>query len=215
MAIRANKSSKQKEKKNDSSNHYRGAEDVKFTPMIELLPYKAITNDVDHFIVLKDKDDGYADMLSIRGQGVGTMSAPEQLRIIDGFHSFLQTALDSMKIIISPFPVDTSEQQRYWGHRYVKVMKQVQAASDPRRKQQLRTQLRYIRVKQRQNVDVEKKLVSEEFILVLFGKRKIDLRNLREACKSWGGKSLILEDMSKRKKEEALFRINNLNTQIK
>jgi hypothetical protein len=79
----------------------------------------------------------------------------------------------------------------------------------------LRTQLRYIDIKQKQNVAVEKKLVSEEFILIIFGKRKQELRNLRDAVISWGGDSLILEPMDLERKEETLFRINNLNTQIK
>ena len=51
--------------------------------------------------------------------------------------------------------------------------------------------------------------------MIIFGKRKQELRNLRDAVISWGGDSLILEPMDLERKEETLFRINNLNTQIK
>lgn len=206
---------KKRQQEQLDSEHYRGSENVPSATMLELLAYRGFTKDADHFIVLREKADGYADLLNIRGQGVGTMSGREQQQIIDGFHHFLQTAVDDMKIIISPFPVDASKQKSYWQSRYVKVLKAVQRETDPRRRQQLRTQLRYIDIKQKQNVAVEKKLVSEEFILIIFGKRKQELRNLRDAVISWGGDSLILEPMDLERKEETLFRINNLNTQIK
>ncbi|MGY0225732.1 hypothetical protein ACW188_00120, partial [Limosilactobacillus fermentum] len=83
-----------------------------------------------------------------------------------------------------------------------------------RRRLQLQTQQRYIRDKQRTNIEVEKQLVSEEFIIVLFGKDKHTLRQNRQAAIQYGG-SLILEEISLEKKEETLFRINNLNTRVK
>lgn len=217
MAIRTGKKTKQRRKTNPVANlkKYRGVTEASFTEMRDLLAYKAITKDQDHFLVLKDESDGYAELLSIRGQGVGTMSLPQQASILEGFHHFLQAALDDMKIIISPFPIDTTEQQSYWGTRYGIVANAVRRESNPRRKLQLQTQLRYIRVKQRQNLAVEKALISEEFVLILFGKRKIDLRNKREAVMAWGGKSLVMEPLSLKKKKEVLYRINNLNTSIK
>lgn len=216
MAIRGAKTQvKKKVSPIEKLKKYRGVSEAKFAEMRDLLAYKAITKDDDHFLVLKEEADGYADLLSIRGQGVGTMSYNEQQNIIEGFHHFLSAALEDMKIIISPFPVDTSHQRRFWGQRYTTVADQLKQATNQRRRQQLQTQLRYISSRQRQNVAVEKALVSEEFILVIFGKRKIDLRNEREAVIAWGGKALVMETLPLEKKEEILTRINNLNTRVK
>ncbi len=204
-----------KQQRLEQLEHYRGSEATPSSSMLELLAYKGITKDSDHFIILREKADGYADMLSIRGQGVRTMSIREQDQIIDGFHHFLQTAIDDMKIIISPFPVDASKQKSYWQSRYIKVMNDLKRETDIRRKRQLQTQLHYIENKQWENDQVEKKLVSEEFILLIFGKRPVELRNLRDAVISWGGDALVMEPLSLERKKETLFRINNLNTKIK
>lgn len=63
-----------KQQRLEQLEHYRGSEAVPSSSMLELLAYKGITKDSDHFIILREKADGYADMLSIRGQGVRTMS---------------------------------------------------------------------------------------------------------------------------------------------
>ena len=183
--------------------------------MIDLLPYRRISNDRDALIELKSDKDGYVDLLTIRGQGVLTMTHNAQSELITGFYHFLQAYVEDFKFIISPFPVDTSEQRRYWGERYARVQNLIRQEHDPRRQAQLRAQLRYISDKQNTNMLVEKKLVSEEFVLVIFGKTKSQIRQYRQAAINFGGKALIVEEMPRRKKEETLFRINNLNTRIR
>ena len=74
--------------------------------MMNLLAYKAITDDPEHFLALKEKEDGYADLLNIRGLGVGTMAQREANIVLDDFYHFLQAALSDVKFIICPFPVD-------------------------------------------------------------------------------------------------------------
>ncbi len=133
--------------------------------------------------------------------------------VLDDFYHFLQAALSDMKFIICPFPVDTTEQKIYWGKRYNRTNIAISQETDPRRKHQLMTQLKYIHQTQRRNMLVENQLISEDFFLLLFGKTKTILRNNRNAAMNWGGSALFLEPLSKKRKEEVLTRINNLNTQ--
>jgi hypothetical protein len=206
---------KKKESLAEQRSHFRGTEDFNWLPMMDLLAYKQITNDPDHLIQLKESQDGWADLLTVRGQGVGTMSMNQQGNLIQGFYHFLQAYLEDVTFIISPFPVDTGRQQAFWGRRYERITQQIAREQNPRRRLQLQMQQRYIRDKQRTNIEVEKQLVSEEFIIVLFGKDKHTLRQNRQAAIQYGGSSLILEEISLEKKEETLFQINNLNTRVK
>lgn len=183
--------------------------------VLELLQYKAITKDKNNFIILKDKDDGYAEMLSIRGQGVGTMAGRQQVEVIEGYMSFLRAYLEDSKAIISPFPANTAVQQRYASRMYTKVAKELNQEQDQRTKQQMRTRLRYINDQLQTNVKVEKELFNQEFILLIFGKNVRQLMNNRDNAVRWGGSALILEPMNRKRKEEALFRINNMNTKIR
>lgn len=202
-----------REEQIEQLKHFSGNGSGPDTSILELLAYKNITKDADHFVVLTEEADGYVELLSIRGQGVFSLSAGEQERIINGYHIFLQRMLDDIKIIISPFPADTLKQQRYWSEQWQHVNKKIAKEIDTRRRQQLLTRRRYIEIKQKQNLDVNHKLVSKEYILLLFGKTKQNLRDLRELAISWGGQSLNLEPLTLAKKEELLRRINNLNTQ--
>ena len=92
-------SRKQKENGKDPLEHYR-SEKLAYTPMMNLLAYKAITDDPEHFLALKEKEDGYADLLNIRGLGVGTMAQREANIVLDDFYHFLQATLSDMKFII-------------------------------------------------------------------------------------------------------------------
>lgn len=185
------------------------------TPMLNLLAYKQLTDDPEHFIQFKSNADGYADLLTIRGQGVLSMTRDGQANLILGFKHFLQAYLDDFEFIISPFPVDTSEQQRFWAQRYIRIQEAIRKEQNPQRLQQLRAQLRYINDKQNTNILVERQLVSEEFLLLLYGKTKMNLRQNRQTAINFGGKALVIEPMSRKKKEETLFRINNLNTRVR
>lgn len=182
-------------------------------PMIDFLPYKSITKDRNHFIILKDQDDGFADILSIRGQGVNSMSYREQDAIVEGFVTFLKTALEDMKVIISPFPADTSKQQEHSTRMYNQVNQELSQTKDPRRRRQLRTRLRYISDQIHMNGEVEDQLFNEEYLLVVFGKHQKELINNRENVIRWGGNALILEPISLERKQAILTRINNMNTE--
>lgn len=197
---------------NDPAQTNRG-EMPNHAPMIDYLPYKSITNDRYHFIVLKDKEDGYAEILSIRGQGINSMSYREQENIVNGFVNFLKTALEDMKVIISPFPADTSKQLEHSTKMYNLVNQELAQTQDPRKRRQLRTRLRYINDQIHMNGEVEDQLFNEEYLLVIFGRYQKDLINNRENAIRWGGNALILEPISLERKQAVLARINNLNTE--
>lgn len=51
--------------------------------------------------------------------------------------------------------------------------------------------------------------------MVLFGKTKQQVRERRETAINSGGVALIMSPLTLEKKKEILFRINNLNTEVK
>ncbi len=118
--------------------------------------------------------------------------------------------LPDHKYLITPFPIDTSTQKTFWGQRYIKVSDQLRHETNPIKARQLQTQLRYIKVKQEQNI-----LVEQEFFLIIFGKDKESIREERDSALNTGGIALIMNQLTLAKKKEILFRINNLNTEIK
>ena len=215
MAINGAVKAKKERSKNNDLTTYKGTQALASASMLKLFNYKAITDDPDHLIAAKDKNDGFMDVLSIQGQGVGTMAWNQQNMIVDDFLRFLRGYLPDIDFIITPFPIDTSSQKSFWGRRYMRIMNLIQQTSDPNRLRQLQTQRKYIQVKQQQNVSVEEQLSSEEFFLVIFGKTKESIRDRRDTAMNLGGSALIMQHLSLNKKEELLFKINNLNTEIK
>ncbi len=186
-----------------------------FAPMTALLGYKGFTDDRDHFIKLKQSDDGYAELLTIQGQGIATMSPRHQRSLTTGFEDFLRAMVDDAKFIISPFPADTSEQRAYTSHLISVVNKQMKRATNKRVYHQLATRRHYLQNQLQRLIQVEKQLSNQEFICVLFSHHRRDLRTLRDNAISWGGNAIILDKIPVKKKEEILFRINNLNTKIR
>lgn len=220
MAIKRTESGKVDSKKGifnilgKNKEESSGKGSMAFSPMVKLLGYKSLTNDDDAFLVLKEASYGYADLLNIRGQGLGTMSRNQQIKIINDFQNFLRVAIEDMKFIISPFPADTSSQQAFTTQMYSAVYKKLQTVEDERQRQQLQARLRYLDDQLKRNIQVEKELYNQEFIIMIFGKSRRNLATSRDNIIRWGGESLVIERLPRHKKEQVLFRINNLNTKI-
>lgn len=218
MPIRNHNNSGKRSKKQQKESlidHFRGTEQPPVTSMINLFNYKALTDDPDHLLVAKDKNDGYIDLLQIQGHGLGSLTYDQQSLVLQDYHRFLQVFLADHKYIITPFPIDASDQKSFWGRRYIKVSNQIRHENNPIKQKQLQTQLRYIQTKQKLNLWVESNLRSEEFFMVLFGKTKQQVRERRETAINSGGVALIMSPLTLEKKKEILFRINNLNTEVK
>lgn len=212
MAIHSETKTKRLKKKKDLTD-FRGTEQPPTAAILDVFNYKAITNDSDHLIVAKNGT--YIDLLNIEGRGVWSLTRDQQDLLLANYHYFLQVFLPDHKYLITPFPVDATSQKTYWGRRYIKVSDQLRVESDPNRIKQLQTQLRYIKDKQKQNFAVERKLRSAEFFMLLFGRTKQELRERRNAAINSGGVALVMNQIPLKKKKEILFRINNLNTDIK
>ena len=212
MAIHSETKTKRLKKEKDLTD-FRGTEQPPKAAILDIFNYKAITNDSDHLIVAKNGT--YIDLLNIEGRGVWSLTRDQQDLLLANYHYFLQVFLPDHKYLITPFPVDATSQKTYWGRRYIKVSDQLRVERDPNRIKQLQTQLRYIKDKQKQNFAVERKLRSAEFFMLLFGRTKQELRERRNAAINSGGVALVMNQIPLKKKKEILFRINNLNTDIK
>ncbi len=212
MAIHSETKTKRLKKEKDLTD-FRGTEQPPIAAILDIFNYKAITNDSDHLIVAKNGT--YIDLLNIEGRGVWSLTRDQQDLLLANYHYFLQVFLPDHKYLITPFPVDATSQKTYWGRHYIKVSDQLRVERDPNRIKQLQTQLRYIKDKQQQNFAVERKLRSAEFFMLLFGRTKQELRERRNAAINSGGVALVMNQIPLKKKKEILFRINNLNTDIK
>ncbi len=212
MAIHSETKTKRLKKEKDLTD-FRGTEQPPISAILDIFNYKAITNDSDHLIVAKNGT--YIDLLNIEGRGVWSLTRDQQDLLLANYHYFLQVFLPDHKYLITPFPVDATSQKTYWGRHYIKVSDQLRVERDPNRIKQLQTQLRYIKDKQQQNFAVERKLRSAEFFMLLFGRTKQELRERRNAAINSGGVALVMNQIPLKKKKEILFRINNLNTDIK
>ena len=62
---------------------------------------------------------------------------------------------------------------------------------------------------------INKSGINKEFFLIIFGKDKESIREERDSALNTGGIALIMNQLTLAKKKEILFRINNLNTEIK
>lgn len=216
MAIKQNDSvtSGSKKKRGSISRHH--ANNMPESElMLKLLDYKGFTPDVHHFIVLKDSSDGYVEMLTIRGQNVDSMGRNQQVHMISGFQDYLRAYLEDQKIIISPFPANTTKQQAFQSASYAAVMNRLKSTRDARKQQQLRTRLRYINDQLQRNIQVEHELDNLEYILLLFGKTITRLNDLKSNARNWGNQSIVIEEMEQEQKEQVLFRINNMNTRLR
>ena len=220
MVIQTNKKTKvgrigMTKKKNDLSDllKFNGSDPNLDSSILKLFNYKAITADHDHLIVARD--GSYMDLINIRGHGLYSLTYEQQNIVLSDYHRFLQVFLPDHKYIITPFPVDTSPQKSFWGERYIKVSNQLRRETNAIRRNQLQTQLYYIRIKQNNNILVEQLLHSEEFYLLIFGEDKEEVRDKRSSSINSGGEALIMSQITLEKKKEILFRINNLNTEIK
>lgn len=204
---------KGKGKVENELTQFSGTKEPPSASVLKLFNYKAIDDDKDHLIIARD--DSYIDMLNIQGHGVRSLTYDQQTDLLSDYHRFLQVFLPDHKYLITPFPIDTSTQKTFWGQRYIKVSDQLRHETNPIKARQLQTQLRYIKVKQEQNILVEQQLRSEEFFLIIFGKDKESIREERDSALNTGGIALIMNQLTLAKKKEILFRINNLNTEIK
>lgn len=186
-----------------------------FAPITMLMGYKGLTKDRDHFLILKDPDDGYAELLSIQGQGIASMPPRQQAQLIAGFRDYLRAMVDDCKFLISPFPADTSEQRAYTAHLLYVVGRQMKQTHNQRLYRQLATRHSYLKGQLQRLIQVEKQHSNQEFICALFNRHRRDLRNLRDNAIVWGGSALRMDKISAKKKEQIIFRINNLNTRIR
>lgn len=175
----------------------------------KLVGYRGLTHDRYAYLRLADDADGYVEMMSVRGQDVGSLPPDDSVAIIGQYQDFLRRYVEATKIFVSPFPVDTSQQRGYWTRQYIKLNKELRSIDDPAIAKQLSTRIQFISDRIEQTHVVEQELFNQEYIMFFFGKTTRQLTDLISNAKSWGGCAVILEPISRKRKEEIVTRINN------
>lgn len=180
--------------------------------ILDLLNYKNITDDDNHFIVLKDGT--YCNFLQVPGVGLDSFPGNKYGEITDGFTHFLRQYVYDLTFLTTQFPASTQEQQIYWNRRLFKVQTKIQESHDSNQRKQLRTKERYIKQSLRVVKNVEQQLENQEYICFVFAKTKRDLLSRCTDVKHYGEQYLSFNDIDLKRKKQLLFKINNMNTPL-
>lgn len=218
MAFRnSNYQEEERLSRNNSSNDYFSKFNKKLdkkTSALELLPYKRMT-DHNQFVNTYDQLE---EFYLIRGKALRNTSTQEGMNLISDFRRFAKTYVDDVKIIVSMYPTETFEQQRYFMFKSKKALAEIdklertigkfQAQGNmemvrelQHRIKQLRLQNHYIKNIYLQNEEnVSKFLKNQEYLMVIYGDDLKDIRNKVDNIKRWSGNALELIPISPDKK---------------
>lgn len=176
------------------------------------LKYKKLTADTDAFLQLSD--DTFAEILAIEGIGLAQLPDGEMNDVANGFAEFWRHYLEDTTIITTPFPATTTQQQMFWHERYQQAQDEARRTVSERNKRVWLARQRYSSDRIKAAKAVEDHLQNQEYIIVLFGKSRSELRQLIDNAYENGGQYLQFRKLSRERKQLMLFRINNMNVQV-
>ncbi|GKT03957.1 hypothetical protein [Furfurilactobacillus entadae] len=178
----------------------------------QYLNYKALVGP-KHYLALQH-EYGYAELLTIRGQDLDSLSNQERIKKLNEFADFEGSNLEDQQIIFTKFPTDTLSQQGYWGRLYARLLNEFDATTDPRRRRSLKRRQMMVMDAINTEKTIADQLFNLEFVLVIFSKRLSELDSLVSRAKQTGGETVILDDMTVAEKERLCHTMHNLNTEL-
>ncbi|WP_413628342.1 hypothetical protein R4B61_07480 (plasmid) [Fructilactobacillus vespulae] len=180
--------------------------------IIDLMGYKKITSDNHHYLCLKDGT--YCNLLKVPGIGLDSYPNSEYMDITDGFTSFLRQYVYDITFITTQFPASTQEQQIYWNQKLFKAQSDLQKTRDQKERTKLQIKIRYIKESLSVTRNVEQQLENQEYIVLIFAKNPRELNMKCQDIKQYGGKYIQFQDMDLKRKQQLLFKINNMNAPL-
>ncbi|HLR43129.1 MAG TPA: hypothetical protein VK067_07835 [Pseudogracilibacillus sp.] len=159
-----------------------------------ILPFIQIHDD---HILLKD---GVMDIYQVQTKNIHALNDFDLNYLLLNRAQFLRSYFRSFKEVILNFPTNTELQRAYW------LRKKQQATNTSR--------LKYIEQKLFEFEFLERERYNREFFMFVYAGDKEELMDRKNDCKQGMQNSFPLLEISKDKKEQILFLLNNQNTQI-
>src|SRR5699024_3789719 len=159
------------------------------------LPYVQIH---DEYILLKE---GVMDIFQVQTKNIHALNDADLNYLLLNRAQFLRSYFRSFKEVILNFPTNTEVQRAYW-------LKKQQQAKNPSR-------LKYIEQKLFEFECLERERYNREFFMFIYADDKEELEDRKSDCMQGMQSSFPLQRLSKNKKEQILFLLNNQNTQLK
>lgn len=186
----------------------------KHLDITDVLFYTKMTNP-DHF--LKLQDGTFVELMRIRGRGLRGATINTSRLISDAFAKFNRAFLNDYGWYTMQFPVDTGTQQQNWTELYKQCAAEYAGLKDrkSRRGYELVRQEGLITEEIQVDKNSEKVLHNKEYIMLIPGDTVDKVKDSVEDALSFSKSSmdlLMLEKMTKSRKEMVLFRLNNPNS---
>lgn len=159
-----------------------------------LLPFLQIHDD---YIMMKD---GYMEIYQIETKDLYTRNDEDLNYLMLSLTKFYRSYYDDMKIIAMNFPSNTERQRKYW-------QKKLESADDPVR-------IGFINRKLFELDFLEKERTNREFFLFLYADNEQQLSERKKQVVRSMQQAFPLATLTKEKKQDVLFILNNQNTKI-
>ncbi|TFJ91546.1 hypothetical protein [Lentibacillus salicampi] len=179
-------------KQRDKSSNIKKDKMLRQTP--EILPFMQMHDD---YILLKS---GVMDILQIQTKNIHALNDTDLNVLLMNRTRFLRSYFRSYKEIILNFPANTEAQRTYW------LKKREQTASPIR--------LEYIDQKLREFDFLEGERSNREFFIFVYGDDKQELTDRKNDAKQGMQQAFPLTELTRTKKEQILFLLNNQNTKL-
>jgi len=188
---------KNKMKKNNDFRKKMKGEEKKTRLMrqtSDILPFKQIHDD---YILL---EDGAMDIFQVDTQNVHALNEVDLEVLLLNRTQFLRSYFPSFKEVILNFPTNAERQRQYWE-------KKKQQASN-------KTRLEYINQKLFEFDYLESERYNREFFLFVYADTQDNLLERKHEMMQGMQNSFPLHRLSRQKKEQVLFLLNNQNTKL-
>src|SRR5690625_5200120 len=159
-----------------------------------ILPFIQIHDD---HILLKE---GVMDIFQVQTKNIHALNDVDLNYLLLNRAQFLRSYFRSFKEVILNFPTNTEVQRAYW-------LKKKQQAKNASR-------LKYIEQKLFEFEFLESERYNREFFMFIYADDEEALANRKQDCKQGMQNSFPLQEITRNKKEQILFLLNNQNTQL-
>lgn len=179
-------------------------------PIVDVTPYKKITKEG----YLVDKHNEYQAYLKVKTNDLVSMNNSDLNRVISQLTSICRVYTEPMKILSMTYLAETTTQQLYWKGRIDTYRKMLLSGTLSKKEgERYQTMFHLAQENLRRVAWVEGNLTELTFFIVVYGKseKEIDTR-VRDMIR-FGGREFDLKQLSGKKLENVVFRLNNMNTE--
>lgn len=153
----------------------------------------------NHDTYIMKKED-VMEIYQIDTKDLYTRNVDDLNQLISGLAVFFRSYLESVKFIGMNFPCNTESQRVYWEKKLSKAKDQVR--------------IRFIERKLFELDYLEKERTNREYFLFIYADNEQQLEDRKKMAIRMMNMSFPLKELSKEKKEDVLFILNNQNTKL-